>query len=255
MATRTTPTSDGGAGWWHATSSAGCKGAKACAGWTSAAEPARSPARSSRRDPAAVVGIDPSPAFVQTARRTVDDPRADFRSGDATALPFDAEFDVAVSGLVLNFVTTPAIAVAGMAAAVIDGGLVGSYVWDYAGRMDMMRYFWAAATALDDRVRVQDEGARFPICRPDRLADLWRDAGLRSVDTEAIDVPTPFATFDDYWLPFLGGQGPAAGHVMSLDEGARAALRERLRGSLPTEADGSISLIARAWAVKGTRRA
>jgi len=67
-------------------------------------------------------------------------------------------------------------------------------------------------------------------------------------------VATRFANFDDYWGPFLGGQGPAPGYAMSLDEPRRAALREELRGRLATPGDGAIPLVARAWAAAGTRR-
>ena len=58
--------------------------------------------------------------------------------------------------------------------------------------------------------------------------------------------------FDDYWTPFLGGQGSAPGYVASLNEKQRAALRERVCSGLPVATDGSISLTARAWAVRGT---
>jgi hypothetical protein len=52
-------------------------------------------------------------------------------------------------------------------------------------------------------------------------------------------------------LVFLGGQGPAPSYVMSLSEEKRVQLRERLRDSLPFAIDGSIPLVARAWAVRG----
>jgi hypothetical protein len=67
----------------------------------------------------------------------------------------------------------------------------------------------------------------------------------------ALDIPTPFVDFDDYWGAFLGGVGQAPAYAMSLDESARGRLRERLRERLPTAADGSIALRARAWAVRG----
>jgi hypothetical protein len=73
------------------------------------------------------------------------------------------------------------------------------------------------------------------------------------VEVRSIDVSTRFRDFEDYWTPFLGGQFPAPDYAMSLDEAARAALRERIRAHLPIAADGSIPLIARAWAVRGTR--
>jgi hypothetical protein len=116
-----------------------------------------------------------------------------------------------------------------------------------------MRRFWDAAAALDPRDGEIDEGKRFPICRPEALHALFEDAGFSQIETRAIDVPTVFKDFADYWTPFLGGQAPAPAYCMSLGEEARAALRERLRATLSTEKDGSIRLIARAWAVRGRR--
>jgi hypothetical protein len=131
--------------------------------------------------------------------------------------------------------------------------VVAAYVWDYAGRMELIRQFWDAAAALDPAAAGLDEGRRFPLCRPGPLAALFAGAGLAGVATRPIDVPTRFADFDDYWSPFLGGQGPAPGYAMSLDPQRRSALREALRARLPAAADGSIALTARAWAVKGVR--
>ena len=84
------------------------------------------------------------------------------------------------------------------------------------------------------------------------MRELFLDAGLADVAVEEIVVPTAFADFDDYWSPFLGGQGPAPAYAMSLAEEDRAALRERLRARLPVDDDGSIRLTARAWAVRGS---
>jgi SAM-dependent methyltransferase len=206
-----------------------------------------------RVQPAKVTGLDPSEGFLSCAREQLQDRRTAFDRGDAQALPYeDGQFDAAVSGLVLNFVPDQTRMVAEMRRVVGPGGTVALYVWDYAGKMELMRHFWDAATALDAAACKLDEGVRFPICRPEPLADLLRAAGLETVETTAIDVPTVFADFDDYWSPFLGGQGPAPGYCMSLAEEPRARLRERLRQVLPTGPDGRISLLARAWAVRGT---
>ena len=120
--------------------------------------------------------------------------------------------------------------------------------------MELMRHFWDAAVALDPAIRAQDEGVRFPLCQPESLARLFARVGLHGVETRAIDAPTVFRDFDDYWSPFLGGQGPAPSYTMSLDEDRRATLRERIRARLPIAADGSIALIARAWAVRGVKQ-
>ncbi|THF86533.1 methyltransferase domain-containing protein [Deinococcus sp. KSM4-11] len=204
--------------------------------------------------PRSVVGVDPSAGYLEYARAHVPDDRAQFVVAGAQALPLEAaSVDVAVAGLVLNFVPVPLEAVTEMARVVRPGGRVAAYVWDYAGGMQLLRAFWDAVTALDPAAGTLDEGRRFPLCQPQPLAELFRAAGLVDVTVGPIDVPTPFRTFDEYWTPFLGGEGPAPGYTMTLDDARRDALRERLRAALPVQPDGSIHLTARAWAVRGRR--
>jgi hypothetical protein len=95
-------------------------------------------------------------------------------------------------------------------------GTVGAYVWDYAEGIGLMRYFWDAAGALDPKAKELDEGRRFWLCRPEPLSRLFLTTGLEDVEVRAIEVPTYFRDFDDYWSPFLGGQGPAPSYAMSL---------------------------------------
>ncbi len=204
--------------------------------------------------PKEVLGIDPSAGFVEYAKAHV--PGATFAVGDARSLEIEPRsVDAAVCGLVLNFVPEPDLALDQMARAVRPGGQVGAYVWDYAGKMELMRHFWDAAVELDPEAATLDEGRRFPLCQPAALEALFTGPNLRWVKVQPIDVPTRFRDFDDYWSPFLGGQGPAPTYAMSLSGKRRDQLRDRLRERLPTGSDGSISLIARAWAVRGLRRA
>lgn len=204
--------------------------------------------------PSAVLGVDRSEGFVAAARRRVGEPRARFELGDALGLPVaSGAFDAVVSGLVVNFVPEPPRMLAEMARATRAGGTVALYVWDYAGGMELMRRFWDAAKELDPAAAALDEAVRFPMCAPAPLATLLEGAGLAEVATFAVDVPTVFRDFDDYWSPFLGGQGPAPGYATSLPEERRDALRERIRTRMPVRADGSIRLTARAWAARGTK--
>lgn len=204
-----------------------------------------------RCSPASVAGVEPSEGFLKAARENLAG-RVQLHQGSATAIPLaDASVDAVVSGLVLNFVPEPRAALAEMARATGSGGMIGAYVWDYAGKMELMRLFWDAAVELNPDGAKMDEGIRFPLCRPQALAELFTGAGLKAVETTSIDIPTPFADFEDYWRPFLGGQGPAPAYAMSLDESARARLRDRIRERLPARKDGSILLTARAWAVRG----
>jgi SAM-dependent methyltransferase len=202
--------------------------------------------------PSAVAGVDPSEGFLAVARARLAG-RAELRRGDASSLPLaDGAVDVVVSGLVLNFVPDPRRALAEMMRVTASGGTLGAYVWDYGGSMDLMQRFWEVAVALDPNAATLDERTRFPLCRPGALEALFAEAGLTGVEPAAIDIDTPFRSFDDYWRPFLGGQGPAPAYAVALDEPARARLREGLRDRLERDAGGTISMTARALAVRGT---
>ena len=204
-----------------------------------------------RRGARDVCGLDPSEGFVRYAAARVP---GRFTVGDAQRLPFrDGTFGVVVSALVLNHIPDLAAALAEVRRVLRVKGLAAAYVWDYAGEMQLMRRFWDAVVVIDPNAAGLAETLRSPICRPEALERAFEEAGLSSITTWPIDVPTRLRDFDDYWLPFLGGTGLAPKFVVGLDEERRAALRERLRATLPIGADGSIDLIARAWAVRAMR--
>jgi SAM-dependent methyltransferase len=201
--------------------------------------------------PMSVAGVEPSEGFLEKAQDQLAG-RVLLRRGNAEQIPLeDCVVDVAVSGLVLNFVPDGCAALREMARVTRPGGTIAAYVWDYAGKMEMMRHFWDAAVEIDPAAAKADEGARFPLCRPDALTELFAGAGLVGTEVTSIDITTAFASFDEYWRPFLGGEGPAPAYAMALDEKARAHLRDRIRARLSLRADGSLSLIARSWAVRG----
>ena len=203
--------------------------------------------------PKEVYAVDASEGFIEHARQTIRDPRAHFSVGLAQSLTLPAHsIDAAVCGLMLNFVPEPRDVLAQLLKVVKPGGKIGIFVWDYARGMQMLRYFFDAAIALNPAAHQADEGELFWVCREGNLAALVREVGLRQVEAAAIEIKTVFASFDDYWQPFLGGVGPGPIYALSLNPTDRQALRERLRQTLPTAEDGSIPLTAAAWAVKGT---
>src|SRR5581483_11557999 len=203
--------------------------------------------------PESVVGIDPSSSFVTKASETLRDPRASFRVGNAMGLEFpSASFDAAAAALVLPFVPEPNAAVAEMKRVVKKGGRVGAVVWDYAGGMTMIRTVFDAAAELDPNSAQLDEGNRFPIARPDALRACFFGAGFQLIDLQPMEVEMVFKDFDDFWQPFLGGQGPAPSYVVSLAEIKRQELAAQVRSHLTPEPDGSIRMTSRAWGVKGT---
>lgn len=204
--------------------------------------------------PGSVVGVEPSAGFLELAARNLAG-KARLVAGNAAALPLDdGACDVVVSGLVLNFVPALPAALAEMRRVTADGGTIAAYVWDYADGMEVIRCFWDAAVALDPAAAQYHEATRFPLCSASALRAAFEDAGLQEVETTALDMTAEFADFEDYWRPFLGGQGPAPAYAMSLSEEQRAALKARLQSVLPSSAGAAVPLGARAWAVRGASR-
>lgn len=202
--------------------------------------------------PASVRGIDRSASFVAQARQRIPTTQASFETGDATHLPWEPQAcDVSVSGLVLNFVPDSEAMAREMVRVTKPGGMVAAYVWDYAGGMEMMRHFWDAAIEVSPNDARLDQAERFPLYQPQPLQALFERVGLRSAAVRAIDIPTVFRDFDDYWQPFLGKTGAAPTYLASLDPEVRHAIRRRLESRLVSTANGSIELTARAWAVQG----
>lgn len=202
--------------------------------------------------PKEVVGLDLSANYLEYLRHCIFDNRLSLLRGDALALPTaPGKYDAVVSGLALNFTGNPQEALSEMARAARTDSVVALYVWDYADGMQLLRYFWDAAIKLNHEVRDLDEAQRSPICNPKALMKLFSLMRLEKVESRPIDVKVNFASFDDYWLPFLGGQGTVASYATSLTKRSLNELRDCIRAHLPISADGSVRMRIRAWAVKG----
>ena len=193
-----------------------------------------------------VVGIDPSAAFIDHAKQHA---RGRFEVGDAQALQFaDRSFDHAMAMLVVNFIPDHEKAIAEMRRVTRAGGTVSACVWDYGEGMESLRIFWDEAVALDPAAAPKHE-RNMKLSRRGELGELWRKSGLGDVAEQPIVVEQAFSSFGDFWGPFLKGVGPGGAYVASLSDHRRGQLEERLRDRL----DGSLTLEARAWCVKGKR--
>ena len=200
-----------------------------------------------------IVGIDPAASYVAFAQRRQAGDRVQFEVGDAQQLPFpDARFDRTLSLLVLNFIADRGRALDEMVRVTRPGGTVAGAVWDYGQGMEMLRIFWDEAIALNPAAEPRDE-SHMPLSRKGELGTLWRRHRLQDVSEDALTIQTRFASFDDYWLPFLEKQGPAGDYVATRTHSEREQLRTRLRRRLLGDGpDRPIVLSARAWSVRGT---
>jgi SAM-dependent methyltransferase len=199
-----------------------------------------------------VTGIDGSATYVEIARKNLDRDRATLEQGDAQSLSYpNASFDKCISLLVMNFIPDPTRAVNEMKRMTRAGGSVVAAVWDYGDGMEMLRHLWDEAASIDDDAVAKHEG-NMPLCRKGELAALWTDCGLSEVSDTALTIRTDFASFDDYWAPFLTGVGPSGSYVSGLAAPMQKELRERLFRKLANNDDEApVSLTARAWAVRG----
>jgi SAM-dependent methyltransferase len=207
-----------------------------------------------RPDLEAICGIDYAPPYIEHAARRNTDPRVSFRVGDAGALPFpDASFDRVLSLLMLHFVAQPERAVAEMRRVARPGATVAAAVWDARGGLVANRLFHDTAAALDPAAATRRaRNYTRPMTRPGELTAAWQQAGLAKIAATELAIRMEFASFDDYWAPYLGKDGPGAEYIATLDESAVARLREAVRSAyLDGEADGPRSYVAVAWAVKG----
>jgi SAM-dependent methyltransferase len=213
---------------------------------------ARAVASGSR--PAAVHAVDLSAAYIEHARRHSPHAQIQFDVGDACALPFgEHTFDRVLCMLVLHFVPQTAQAIAEMRRVARPGGVVAACVWDVRGGFVANRLFFDTAAALDPRAN-ERRARNFtrPMTRPGQLAQAWRYGGLLDVTETTLCIRMEYVSFDDYWAPYLGKDGPGAEYVATLNDDERARLQAAVRAAyLDGEADGARSYAAIAWAVKG----
>jgi SAM-dependent methyltransferase len=198
--------------------------------------------------PSAVSAIDPSEGQLAFARTRPAAKLAQFRLGDAQALPFpDRSFDTAAMALVITFIADPAKAVAEMARVVRPGGPVATYMWDVAGGGLPLAPVGRALKAMGkDYSRISDAAAR-----RDTMQALWQGVGLREVETSVIRITVDFASFDDFCGSNLVPIGPAGQVIAKMSPAELEELKAHLRKLLPVAADGSIAYEAFANAVKG----
>jgi SAM-dependent methyltransferase len=203
-----------------------------------------------------VIGIDPAASYVDWARQSLRSPRVRFQVGTAETLAFtDAAFDAALALLVLQELADPPRAVREMTRVTRRGGCVAACKWDFGNGLPMLSLFWQVAGSVSPdavaRYRAS-KGVRPDYPGPDELSALWRDSGLSQVRTVALGITMEFASFEDFWLPFLGGATALCVFARNLNDATQGAVATRLRETLSSVfGAGRFALPARAWAVAG----
>ena len=168
-----------------------------------------------------VWAVDVSAAYLAFARGREGGASIRFEQADAPDLPFDAgRFSASIAQLALNFMPDPRRAAQEMRRVTRSGGVVAAAVWDFRGGLVFQRLFWDTAAAIDPQAAVaRDRLFSHPLAQPEGLARLWQEIGLRDIDSGSLTIRMDYASFDDYWEPLLGGQGPFGAYVAGLPDG------------------------------------
>jgi SAM-dependent methyltransferase len=211
-------------------------------------------ALSRRINARSIAGVDFSPIYVDYASQAIRDPRVTFKVGDICALSFaDGSFDRVLSLLVLHFVPQSERAVTELRRVARPGAAVAAAVWDVRGGFVANRMFYDTAAAFDDEGRKRRaHNYTRPMTRPGELTAAWRAAGFVDVRDTALHIRMEFSTFDDFWVPLAGRDGPGAEYLAAMPADRRDRLRNLVRDAyLDGEPDGRRSYAAIAWAVAG----
>jgi ubiquinone/menaquinone biosynthesis C-methylase UbiE len=203
--------------------------------------------------PQSIVGVDPSAAQIEHARKQSAAKKADFRVADAMALPFpDGGFDVVASALVINFIPDPAKALCEMRRVVRQDGTVAAYLWDRSATSEFAPYA-PMARALH---AIGAEVLRSPVVAestPEGLKAALDAAGFSDIVITKIEASQSYRDFDDYWQAQTPPFAPPGKSVAALTDDGRIKLREILRAALPAAPDGTITYSARAVAFKARK--
>jgi SAM-dependent methyltransferase len=201
-----------------------------------------------------VAGVDIAKPYIAYAQAQ---PRLDnlaFEIADAARLPFaDRSFDGAVAQLVLNFVPDPVAALTEMKRVTAPGGRLAAAVWDFRGGLVYQRIFWDTAAGIHPgAATARDKLFSGALALPDGLPRAFAAAGLTQIEQASLTIRMDYASFDDYWAPLCGGQGPVGTYLVSLAPEVRARVEQAVAVAYWSGApDGPRSMTATAWAVRG----
>jgi molybdopterin-binding protein len=135
------------------------------------------------------------------------------------------------------------------------GGTVAATVWDFRGGLVYQRLFWDTAAGIDPKAGdARDRLFSSELALPEGLPNLFREAGVKDLQHGSLTIRMKYASFDDYWPPLFGGQGPVGTYVASLAGDLRLDIEDAVRRAYCSGSpDGERSLTANGVGRAGNR--
>ncbi|MCD9147650.1 class I SAM-dependent methyltransferase [Pseudophaeobacter flagellatus] len=211
-----------------------------------------------RTSRAQIVGVDISPAYIAHAQKSISDTRTTFDVADLTTLPFpDAHFGQAFSQLVLDFIPETDLAFKELFRVLKPGAQFSAAVWDARGGLVFNRMFLDTAAVLDEGAEaLRKKNFTRPLRQPGQLKQVAVSAGFTDVREGEVMIRTEFTSFDDYWVPFDGEDGPIPAYLSKRPAEMKSKIKDAVRlAYLDGDDDGPRSYVAVALAISAVRTA
>lgn len=140
----------------------------------------------------------------------------------------DASFDVVLCREGLMFAGDPSRAVGGIRRVLRPGGRMAVAVWGPRARNPWLGLVFDAVTAhVGAPVPPPGVPGPFSLDDADRLTRILRDAGLRDVGVEEVEVPLVTRSAEEWWARAVALAGPLALRLRAMAPDEREGLRAR----------------------------
>jgi ubiquinone/menaquinone biosynthesis C-methylase UbiE len=180
-----------------------------------------------------VIGLDLAEQMLAAARRkamTLGLTNVTFRTGDVTALPFEANsLDAVTSRFCLMFLPEISKATAEIARVLKPGGWVAAAVWSAP---DKNPYLMIPITVIKQFLDLPPPDPTAPgifrLAKPGDLAEMLQQAGFTNLSEEEFIADVRFPSGEEYYASLMDIAAPIQNLFAKLSDQQKTAARDRI---------------------------
>ncbi len=151
--------------------------------------------------------------------------------------------------LVVFFIPDPARGVAETACVLRPGGLAAAYIWDIVSGGGPSE---TIISQMRDMGFAPPRAPKAEASTPEGLLALWTSAGFADLEAHIVRTRRTFNDFEDHWSTTIAAPNLAP-MLKTMAVADVTQLKSRVRGQVPVNASGRVSIEARANAIVGRR--